>query len=367
MRVRNLVKATFIVASLVVTGAGLYTASNQYNLFDTKQSFIHTAEQSTVVIDAIETDGTSIGTGFIVSNQGYIVTADHVIKDSNKLFVTLKDGNVIPAALVGRDEKTDVAVILVNKQAIAKFPALQWGDASKLVTGDPVVVIGNPFGVNFSVSSGIVSAIHRTLGSSDKKIEDFVQYDAATNPGNSGGEVLNKNNKVIGIADEIVTGGNTSLFGGSTPQNSGVSVAISSTLAKKVSDDIIMYGEAKPGILRITIKDNDIKIDDKAPPMKAGAKIMAIDKDSNLEIVGIKVDDVITSFNGKEIKTANQLGVARYLTHPGDIIKINVMRGKDLLKFDVPMGGDVPPAKASRPLPEIPSPMVTFTPPSPKG
>jgi serine protease Do len=188
------------------------------------------------------------GSGFIVSKDGYILTNNHVVADADRVTVRLLDNRVFTAKVIGRDPTTDVAVIKVDA---SDLPTVNLGDDANARVGQWVVAIGNPLGLDFTVTAGIVSARGRSLGSllnTPYAIQDYIQTDAAINPGNSGGPLVNIRGEVIGINSAIAS--NTGFY-------AGYGFAIPITLAKQVMDDIIQYGKVRRAVLGITIQEVD--------------------------------------------------------------------------------------------------------------
>lgn len=232
----------------------------------------------------------SLGSGFIVDSQGYVVTNNHVIDDASEIHVILSDNTKLDATVVGRDEKTDLALIKVKTKK--SLPFVKFGDSEKTRVGDWVVAIGNPFGLGGSVTAGILSARARNINGS--AFDDFLQTDASINRGNSGGPLFNTNGEVIGI--------NTAIFspsGGSI----GIGFAIPSSLAKSVVEELKEHGAINRGWLgvRIQIVTSEIaeSIGLKEP---VGALVSEVTPDSPADKAGLKAGDVITRFDGKEIK-----------------------------------------------------------------
>ena len=239
-----------------------------------------------------------LGSGIIISPDGYIVTNNHVIDGATDIRVTLNDRRVLPAKLIGADPMTDLAVIKVNGSG---FPSLPWGDSTALKPGQTVLAFGNPFNFRFTVTRGIVSALNRPNPYSDdaRKPGEFIQTDAAINPGNSGGPLVNAHGEVIGI--------NTFLI---SPSGSfaGMGFAIPTQIARPVVDTLLKDGKIEHA--RIGVGINDVTPENAAffhLDNASGALISQVEADSPAAKAGIKVGDVITELNGKKMDNSGQL------------------------------------------------------------
>ncbi len=236
------------------------------------------------------TPAASLGSGFIIdAEKGYVITNNHVIRDADEVRVILHDDESIPAEIIGRDEKTDLAVLKIVTDK--KLTAVEFGPSETLRVGDWIVAIGNPFGLGGTVTAGIVSARQRDIDSGP--YDDYIQTDASINRGNSGGPMFNLDGKVIGI--------NTAIFspsGGSV----GIGFAIPSNLAKPVIDQIIEYGRTRRGWLGVRIQSVTDEIAESLGLKETkGALIASVTEDGPAEKAGIEAGDIITKFNGKEI------------------------------------------------------------------
>jgi serine protease Do len=233
--------------------------------------------------------GTSLGSGFIIDPAGYIVTNNHVIEDADEIMVLTHDNEELKATIVGRDEKTDLALLKV--EAGKPLPFVKWGDSDKMRIGDWVMAIGNPFGLGGTVTAGILSARQRDINSGP--YDDYMQTDASINRGNSGGPMFNMDGEVVGI--------NTAIFspsGGSV----GIGFAIPSNLAKPIFDQIREFGKPKRGWLGVRIQTVSPELAEglrlKDPK---GALVASVTKDGPADKGGIKQGDVVLKFDGKEI------------------------------------------------------------------
>jgi serine protease Do len=263
-----------------------------------------------------------LGSGVIISPDGYIVTNNHVVDGATDVRVTMSDRRILPAKVVGTDPLTDLAVIKVDGHNLPNAP---WGDSTKLHPGQTVLAFGNPFGFRFTVTRGIVSALNRPNLSSDdaRKPGQFIQTDAAINPGNSGGPLVNARGEVIGI--------NTFLISPSG-SFSGMGFAIPTQIVRPTVEKLIQYGKVTHGYMGIGI--SDVTPDNSKffhMDSAVGAVVSQVESDSPGAKAGLKVGDVITQIDGKEVSDAGELQVVVGQKNPGTTIRLQVMRdGKNL-------------------------------------
>ncbi len=238
---------------------------------------------------------TALGSGFIISPDGYIVTNNHVIDGADEISVTLHDNETLPAKLIGRDPKTDVALLKVDPKK--DLPFVKWGDSDKARVGDWAMAIGNPFGLGGTVTAGIISARNRDINQGP--YDDFIQTDAAINRGNSGGPLFNMDGDVIGINSAIY-----SPSGGSV----GIGFAIPSAIAESVVDQIKEYGRPRRGWLGVHIQTVTDDIADSVGLDEAyGAMVADVTKDGPAAKAGIKQGDIILKFDGKKVESMRRL------------------------------------------------------------
>jgi serine protease Do len=270
----------------------------------------------------------ALGSGFIIDPNGTIVTNNHVVEGSSEIKVVLDDGTELPATLIGRDSKTDLAVIKVKTDK--PLPTLKWGDSDKTMTGDQVLAIGNPFGIGTTVTAGIVSARGRDLHSGP--YDDFIQVDAAINHGNSGGPLVGMDGTVIGITSAIYSpnGGNV-----------GVGFAIPASEAEPVVAKLIKSGSIEHGFIGVQIQPvtpdvaNAIGLAD-----ASGALVAHVNDGSPAAAAGLKTGDVITSFGGHDIKDPRSLSRAVADVTPGTKEDVTVLRNGKSENLSITVGSN---------------------------
>lgn len=260
-----------------------------------------------------------LGSGFIIDRDGTILTNYHVVDGADKITVTLSDGRSFTAKVLGRDQKTDIAIIKIDAQQ--DLPAVSLGDSDQLEVGEWVMAIGNPFGLDHTVTAGIVSAKGRRIG--DGPYEDFIQTDASINPGNSGGPLINLRGEVVGI--------NTAIFSQSGG-NIGIGFAIPTNLVKDLLPQLKAKGKVVRGFLGTTIQKITPDIaESMGLKQPNGALVADVAKDGPAERAGIKTGDVIVAFDGKEIKDSADLPLQVARLAPGKRVQVKILReGKDL-------------------------------------
>ncbi len=260
----------------------------------------------------------ALGSGVILSSDGYIVTNNHVVGGADKVEVRLSDARVFQATIVGTDPKSDVAIIKINKTGL---PSIKIGDSTRLRIGDFVLAVGNPFGLEQTVTMGIISALGRSgLGITD--YENFIQTDAAINPGNSGGALVNMRGELIGINTAILsrTGGNV-----------GIGFAIPVNLAISIKQSIDKYGKVVRGWLGVTVQEITPELAGSLGLTSVkGALINEVMKGSPSEKAGIKRGDVIVAIDGQPVNNSASMRFLISEVMPGATVKVKVIRdGKD--------------------------------------
>jgi serine protease Do len=266
----------------------------------------------------------SLGSGFLISPDGYIVTNNHVVEDVDEIKVAFLDGTELPAEVVGRDPKTDIALIKVK--ADHELPALPLGDSDGLRPGEWVVAIGNPFGLSHTVTAGIVSAVGRNIGQGP--YDDFIQTDAAINPGNSGGPLLNLRGEVIGINTAINPRANT--VGFSVPIN----------MAKGILPQLKASGRVTRGWLGVYIQEitPDLAEALELEGTPEGALVSKVDPEGPAKEAGLERGDVIVEFDGRPIHTMEELPRVVAATPVGRKVEVTVLRQGKRKRFKVAIG-----------------------------
>ena len=273
------------------------------------------------------------GSGVIVQPHGIILTNRHVVHDMDSILVKLLDGREFPAKILGEDPNSDLAVIKIEADHL---PFLYLGDSDKLEVGEPVAAIGNPFGLNGTLTAGVVSAKGRN-NLEISPYEDFIQTDAAINMGNSGGPLVNLEGEVVGINTAIVTAGaDRSLGGRGHAGFVGIGFAVPSKLAKHVMEEIISSGKVTRGYLGVALQSVDYNLAQAFGLTKVeGALITSVAKGSPAEKSGLQVEDILLKYNGTSIENAAVLRNAAFISKPGSKIVLTVLR-KDQT-FDIPV------------------------------
>ena len=268
----------------------------------------------------------SAGSGVIVNAAlGYILTNHHVVENADEILITLLDGELLEAEVIGSDAETDIAVLQVAAGGLTEMPI---GDSTEVRVGDFVIAIGNPFGLGHTVTSGIVSALGRTgIGGG---LEDFIQTDASINPGNSGGALVNMNGELVGINSAII-----SRSGG----NVGIGFAVPTKIAQSVMRQIVEFGEVHRGLLGVSISAIDaVAAAALNAPVDSGARITEISPNSAAEKSGLQIEDIIIEVNDKKISNARELINAIGFLSAGDEVTIRYVRDGDTLTTTAELG-----------------------------
>lgn len=271
---------------------------------------------------------TGQASGFIVSDDGYILTNAHVVTNADEITVTLNDGREFNATVIGADPNTDVAVIKINT---TNLPHLKLGNSDALEVGQWVVAIGNPLGLQTSVTAGVVSAKGRN-NLSLARVEDFIQTDAAINRGNSGGPLLNLKSEVIGMNTAIVTNMGSGGY-------MGIGFAIPSNLIKHVKEELIQTGSVTRGFMGVTLQQINFDLAQAFGMDKTeGALVSDVSKDSPAASAGIKQGDVILRYNNKNIDNIATLRNGVSMMKPGSQVNLTILRDGRIINIPLSLG-----------------------------
>jgi putative serine protease PepD len=269
----------------------------------------------------------AIGSGFVVSQDGYIITNDHVVEGANgPMSVTFHDGSTSTAALVGRDPESDVAVIKVAKSGLT---AVQLGNSDDIAVGDPVLAFGSPLALENTVTAGIISAVDRAIKAGDTDTTRYyaaIQTDAAVNQGNSGGPLVDSSGKVIGMNSVIRSIGSADTEAG----NIGLAFAIPINQAKRIATDIIDTGKARRTVIGAAVTDNG----------SSGARLRTVDAGGPAAIAGLKAGDVLTKLNGTMLENSTDLIALVRKYAPGSVVSIDYRRGTKTASASVTLAAD---------------------------
>lgn len=317
--------ATANVVSLPQASEGGTGASGQ---LASVNSIVRAELPSVVSILAEGATQSGSGSGFIVRSDGYLLTNNHVVAlagDKGKLTVVFNDGTRVPGTVVGTNPAYDIAVVKVDRKDL---PAMQLGDSTKVLVGDPAIAIGAPLGLDGTVTLGIISALDRPVTAGDTTDTSFInaiQTDAAINPGNSGGPLIDQAGHVIGINSAIASMGTASGEAGSI----GLGFAIPINTAKRIAEELIATGHSQTPIIGVSL---DSRYD------KGGAKVQTVTAGGPSAAAGVQPGDIITKLNERTINDATELVVAIRSYAPGDHVKLTITRGGADLTADVTLG-----------------------------
>ena len=270
-----------------------------------------------------QSQSTATGTGFVVDGQGHIVTASHVVDGASSITVKFSDGTARKATVTGKDDATDVAVLKVDPSGLNLHP-LKLASSASLDVGQSLAAIGDPFGYARSISTGIVSGVDRTISAPNGfTVAHAVQTDAALNPGNSGGPLLNAKGEVVGIVDQIATDGNAE-------QSSGVGFAVPIDLVKSQLPTLEAGQKVEHAYIGVATSD--------APNQTGGAAIGQVTAGGPAAGAGIKAGDVITKLGSASVNNSSDLVAAIAGHHPGDKVQVTIRRGSSTIQRTVTLG-----------------------------
>lgn len=266
------------------------------------------------------------GSGVIISDDGYILTNNHVINNADEVEVVLNDKRSYYAEVLGTDPNTDLALIKIDAEDLAYIP---YGNSEEVQVGEWVLAVGNPFNLNSTVTAGIVSAKGRNIDilREEYAIESFIQTDAAVNPGNSGGALVNTRGELIGINTAIAS---------NTGSYAGYSFAVPVNIAKKVVDDILEFGKVQRAFIGVSIRDLNGKIaKEKGLTTTEGAFVQGLTRGGAAYDAGIREGDIIVAVDGVKVKNVPELQEKIGEYRPGDLAQVTVLRDEQYRKFDV--------------------------------
>ncbi len=266
------------------------------------------------------------GSGVIISDDGYIVTNNHVVAGADKIEVTLNDKRVFQAEVIGTDASTDIALLKIDEKSL---PVLIYGNSDEVKIGEWVLAVGNPFNLNSTVTAGIISAKGRNniLDNSKRPIESFIQTDAAVNPGNSGGALVNTEGELIGINTAIAS--NNGAY-------QGYSFAIPVNIVKKIVSDLVEFGAVQRAYMGVNIQDIDAKFaSEKNISRLKGVYVSGLSEGGSAQDAGIETGDVITRIQDVSISSVSELQEQLSRYRPGDKINVNVLRNNKEMSLPV--------------------------------
>ncbi len=288
----------------------------------------------------------SLGSGFIITTDGYVMTNAHVLGKATKVTVTLQDGRDFKGAVVGRDEKTDIGLVKIDA---TKLPYAVLGDSDAIEVGQWSIAIGNPFALDHTVTTGVISAKGRTVALNERSpYQSYIQTDASINPGNSGGPLCNISGEVVGINTAIY-----SQTGGSV----GIGFAIPVNVAKKVAHDLANKGKVVRAGLGATVQSLDYKIAKSfGLDSTEGALLSAIQPGSAAAKAGLKPGDIVVELDGSPVRSASEMIARLYTKSAGDAVKLTVLREKRRYKMDVTLQALDEAPSSKKEEPEAPAP-----------
>jgi Do/DeqQ family serine protease len=266
------------------------------------------------------------GSGVIISEDGYILTNNHVISSADEVEVTLNDKRTYDAQVIGMDPNTDLAILKIEEKGLSFVP---YGNSDYLEVGEWVMAVGNPFNLTSTVTAGIVSAKGRNINILNEEfaIESFIQTDAAVNPGNSGGALVNTKGELIGINTAIAS---------STGAYNGYSFAIPVNVARKVVNDLIEFGTVQRAFIGVSIRDLDGKLaQEKGLKMTEGVYVTGLTEGGAADDAGIEEGDIIVAVDGIQVKNTPSLQERIGTYRPGDVAEVSVIRDEQLRKMNV--------------------------------
>jgi putative serine protease PepD len=287
-------------------------AADRSGTLDAQQVYAQ-AKDSVVYVTAQTDQGEGTGSGFVISRAGLIVTNAHVVEGATTVSVKVGDGATHPATVVGRDESTDLAVLRVDDSAGTTFEPLTFADSSHLQVGDTTYAIGNPFGLDHTLTSGVVSALDRQIDAPNGyAIDKVIQTDAPINPGNSGGPLLDDHGRVIGVNSQILNGGGSAENG-----NVGIGFAIPSNTVRSIAAQLASDGQVEHAYLGVQLAPTE---------SGTGAQVAGLASGAPAEQAGLQEGDTIVALDGTPVDGADALAAAIGGHKPGDEVRLTVER-----------------------------------------
>jgi len=264
---------------------------------------------------------TSLGSGVVVSPDGFVLTNAHVVERGARFRVQLLDGRELPARVVGADPASDLAVLRVETKE--RLPFLAAGHSDDLMIGETVIAIGNPFGLAHTVTTGVVSALHRKVGDPRRQLFDMVQTDASINPGNSGGPLVNIQGQLIGV--------NTAIIG---DRSAGIGFAIPIDRALRVAEDLIRHGEVREGFTGVAVKDEPLK-SDRIGGDRVRVQVSGVEAGSPAAGAGVRKGDVVESVGDAPVESAAEYRFRVRDVPVGGTVRIGLLRGKERVQVSI--------------------------------
>jgi putative serine protease PepD len=298
------------------------------------------SKDAVAFITSRTSQGTATGTGFAISKDGYLVTNAHVVDGASNVSVKVGDGKAVTAKVVGVDNSTDIALLKIDT-GNTPLKTLSLGDSSAVEVGDPVYAIGNPFGLDRTLTTGVISALQRSIDAPNGyTISNVIQTDAALNPGNSGGPLIDATGQVIGINSQIES---TSQSATGQGQNSGIGFAVPSNTVKRVVDQLRSTGKATHAYLGVSLAD---KAND------GGAVVGALTSGGPAQKAGLQRGDVVTAVDGHAVQVSEDLTSAVDAKAPGDTLRLTVERSGAVKVISVKLGTRPQTAAATQQQPQ---------------
>ncbi|WP_320672489.1 S1C family serine protease [Patulibacter defluvii] len=320
-------RTTTVTQAAAVTAASRPVADTGGTALSAREIY-QRSKDAVAFVTAAGGQGTATGSGFVVSADGYVVTNEHVIDGARRVTVEIGDRKAVPARVVGVDASTDVALLKVDSGG-TRLPVLSLGDSTSVQVGDATYAIGNPYGLDRTLTTGVISALHRSIQSPNGyAINDVLQTDAALNPGNSGGPLLDAGGRVIGVNSQIATSSSAS---GGEGGNTGVGFAVPSSTVARVVEQLRTSGKASHAYLGVSTADG-------SSGGRDGATLAAVSAGGPAADGGLRRGDVVTAIDDRAVADAAALGTTVDAHRPGDEVTVHYRRGSDQRTAKVKLG-----------------------------